>query len=138
MQTYNESNKYGEYSDLDHTFSLNDMDDDELTQYTKSLLHWAANDSHMKDVGMAKWQLPTAEEADKRDQWALSFQLANNNKIDLLQHTTTSINNLDHNITITNTNTDLIITPEINDPFFEPFGDCIQLQKPPSTFQVAL
>jgi len=55
MQNYNDPNKYGKYKDPNQAFSPNHMEEDESTQYSKSLLHWAANDSHMEDVGMTKW-----------------------------------------------------------------------------------
>jgi len=54
MQNYNDPDKYGEYGDPDQAFSPNNMEEDESTQYTKSLLYRAANDSHMEDVSMAK------------------------------------------------------------------------------------
>jgi len=38
MQNYNDPEKYGEYSNIDRPFSPNNMDEDESTQYTKSLL----------------------------------------------------------------------------------------------------
>jgi len=60
MQNYNDPNDYREYGDINCPFSP--MEDDKSTQYTKSLLYWAANDSHMEDVGMAKWQNPTGVE----------------------------------------------------------------------------
>jgi len=62
MQNYNDPDKYGEYGNPDQAFSLNNMDEDKSTQYTKSLLYRAANNSHMEDVGMAKWQNTTGVE----------------------------------------------------------------------------
>jgi len=62
MQNYNNNDEYKEYGDIDCPFSPNHMDEDKSTQYTKSPLYQAANDSHMEDIGMAKWRNPTGVE----------------------------------------------------------------------------
>jgi len=39
MQNYNDPNKYGKYKDPNQAFSPSHMEEDESTQYSKSLLH---------------------------------------------------------------------------------------------------
>jgi len=55
MQNYTNPDNYGNYSDQDRAFSPNNMEEDKSTHYTKSLLYRAANNSHMEDIGTAKW-----------------------------------------------------------------------------------
>jgi len=59
MQNYTNPDDYGNYGDQDRAFSPNNMEEDESTHYTKSLLYRAADDSHMEDIGTAKWQNTT-------------------------------------------------------------------------------
>jgi len=68
---------------------------------------------------------------DNGNQWNPPTWLTNTSRHQPQQNNNTQVDN----ITVTNTNTDITV---ITDPFYEPFGDRLQTQKPPNTFHVAL
>jgi len=136
MHNYNEPNEYGNYGNSDCSVSL---------QTIRKMMSQPSTQHHhsIKQPTTPPWRTLAMQNDNPQPQKRQKgsggpSQLASNNELDLLHPITTHITSPYVNLTVTNTNTNLTITPVINDPFFEPFGDHTQLPKPPNTVHMAL